>query len=485
MTPHAAFEFLNRSAGIAPLPVPEFEGTEPDKPKTGHPAESFPTPFRLATAAAAALGFGAAAAGEIWRFRGGEKQTVGIDLRAACASLLAHTIARHNGSPIPPHKDTTAATGFYQASDRRWLYLRGGFAPLAQRALELLNAKDDPKAVMEAVSKWNGLALEDALAFLGLAGAVVRSAEEWRQGGPAPAAPITLKKIAEAPLFRPEKSAMPLGDLRVLGLTRLLAGEAATWSLAGFGAEVLSIRSPRHAGREEIGFAAGKRVSELDLAKPGDAEALRHLVRGAHIFVDSHRPGALAKLGFSPASLAHAAPGIVTVSLAAYCGEWAPRRGFEAVVQAATGLAAEQGAYLAAQRGKPREALPGLIGAPVLSTITGYLAAAGAMAAMLRRIREGGSWHVEVSLAATAAWLSGLGRIDAAAIAARDGLDPYLYSCETKDGWFELLGPVVRMDKTPLLKGALPDRLVSPQWSPPRASAHEEANAAEKQSAQT
>ncbi len=466
-TPHAAFEFLNRATGAAPLPVPEFEGSEPEralaeKSATEKPVERFATPFRLATAAASSLAFGAAAAGEIWRFRGGEKQTIRIDLAAACASLAAESLVRRNGSPIPPHKDETATTGFYRSADRRWLYMRGAFPHLARRTLELLNAKDNAKSVGDAVAKWNGLALEDAIGFLGLAGAVVRSAEEWRATGLKAANPITLTKIGEAPPFRPDKSETPLSRMRVLGLTRLSAGEAATWGLAAHGAEVLSITSPRHATVEAYGFAAGKQARELDLAKPGDAEALRLLVRDAHIVVDSHRPGALAKLGFSPATLAHAAPGIVTVSLSAYSGAWAPRRGFEAVVQAATGLAAEQGAYLAAKRGRPQEALPALIAAPVLSTLTGSLAAAGAMAAVLRRIREGGSWHVEVSLAATADWLMGLGRIDAAAMTTRDGLDPYLYSCETKDGWFELLGPVVRMDKTPLLRGVLPDRLAIP-----------------------
>jgi crotonobetainyl-CoA:carnitine CoA-transferase CaiB-like acyl-CoA transferase len=462
MTPQAAFEILNRSTGTAPLPLPEFAGTDGDKSAMPSAAESFATPFRLATAAASALAFGAAAAAEIWRFRGGEKQAIRIALPAAAASLMAHSIARHNGSSIPPYKEATATTGFYQSADRRWLYLRGAFPHLARRTLELLNAKDEPRAVMDAIARWNSFALEDAIGFLGLAGAVVRSAEEWRSAQAKPSAPITLTKIGDAPPLRPEKNALPLGALRVLGLTRLMAGEAATWSLATHGADVLSIFSPHGARHEEMAFAPGKRRSELDLTKPGDAEALRLLVRDAHIFVDSHRPGALAKLGFSPVTLAHAAPGIVTVSIAAYDGSWAPRRGFEAVVQAATGLAAEQGAYLAAKGGRPQEALPSLIAAPVLSTLTGYLAAAGAMAAVLRRIREGGSWHVEVSLAATAAWLLSLGRIDATVMLTRDGLDPYLYSCETKDGWFELLGPVVRMDKTPLVQGVPPDHLDFP-----------------------
>ena len=214
---------------------------------------------------------------------------------------------------------------------------------------------------------------------------------------------------------------------------------------------------------------------------------MRRLVRHADVFVDSYRPGSLTRLGFSPAALAHIAPGMITVSISAYGqeGPWAGRRGWEETTQAATGLAAEQGAFVAARRGPRTAAQPDLIPAAVLSTVTGVLGAAGAMAAMLRRIREGGSWHVQVSLAATAAWLSSLGRIDAARVPEAwdplTGLDQYLQSCETKDGWFEFLGPVVRMPKTPPLGGSLMDAVVSPHW----ASAHEEANAAENQPAQT
>ena len=478
MTPHAAFEVLNRAAGIAPLAAPKFEGAHHE-----NRLQPFSAPFRFPTAAAAALGFAAAAAAEIWRFRGGDRQSISVDLKSAAVSLAAHTIVRLNGSLLPEPKDGTATTGFYQTNDRRWLYLRGGFPHLARRTLDLLNARDEPPAVTAAVAKWNGVALENALAFMGLTGSLVRSREEWQMLAVPPQPPIVLRKIGDAPPFRPAAHAMPLGDLRVLDLTRLTAGAAATATLASHGAQVLRVVSPRLPDPAEYAFGAGKRVTELDLKKPGDAEILRHLVREAQVFVDAYRPGALAGLGFSPASLAHIAPGLITVSLSAYYGPWAPQRGFEDVVQAATGMAAEQGSFLAAQRGKPREILPALVSAPVLSVLTGYLAAAGVAAALLRRIREGGSWHVDVSLAATAAWLLTLGRIDAVAdaLAPRDGLDPYLYSCETRDGWFELLGPVVRLDKTPPVKGALPDGFVSPHW----ASVHEEANAAEKQPAQT
>jgi crotonobetainyl-CoA:carnitine CoA-transferase CaiB-like acyl-CoA transferase len=479
MTPQAAFEVLNRVAGIAPLAMPHFEGGE----------AVIPTPFRAATAAAASLGFVSAAAAEIWRFRGGDKQTVSIELPAAAATLVSHTLARRNGEIVPASAPGGAATGFYQSADGRWIYLHGGFPRLAKGALDLLNAKDDAKSVVEGVAKWNALALEDALAFMQLSGAIVRTEEEWRtsMAGNILGAPIVLKKIGQAPPVRLKDSVTPLAGLRVLDLTRVIAGPACGRLLASHGAEVLALRAERMPVIREFDFllSAGKRQAFLDLAKPADAEELRRLARGADIFLDSCRPGALASLGFSPASLAHISPGMITVSISAYGGEgpWAGRRGWEEVTQAATGLAVEQGAFMAKRRGR-REALPELIPAAVCDYITGYLAAAGALAAMVRRIREGGSWHVQVSLAATAMWLQSLGRLEAGQVPEHwdplHGLDQYLGSCETSDGWFDFLGPVVRMSKTPPLVSPPPDRIDSPRW----ASAHEEANAAEIQSVQ-
>lgn len=477
MTPQAAFEVLNRAAGVAPLPAPGFTGSE----------AILPTPFRVATSAAASLAFGASLAAEIWRFRGGQKQLVEVDLHAAAASLVAPKLVRRNGAPLPSSIPDSAANGFYQSADGRWLYLQGAFPHLARRMLELLNAGNSAASVLEAVARWNSLALEDAAAFLKVPVALVRTVEEWQTSvqGRVTHPPVVLKKIGEASPLRLGSDDCPLGGVRVLDVTRLLAGPAASRLLASHGADVLTVRAPYLPLRTELEFdlSAGKRQVLLDLAKPGDAETLRRLARNAHIFVDSYRPGALAGLGFSPASLAHLAPGIIHVAISAYGpdGPWAGRRGFEDVVEAATGLAAEQGAFVAARHRRPPQ--PELMPAPVCDMVTGYLAAAGALAALLRRIRDGGSWQVQVSLAATSAWLQSLGRIDATRIPPAfeplAGLDQYLQSCETEDGRFEFLGPVVRMSKTPPLKGLPPDRPAPPFW----ASAHEEANAAETEPA--
>ncbi|MDE1985935.1 MAG: CoA transferase [Alphaproteobacteria bacterium] len=482
MKPQAAFEYLNRIAGVAPLGLPVFEGAE----------AIVPTPFRVATAAAASLGFGAAVAGEIWRFRGGDRQTIAVDLKAAASSLVSASLIRRNGQPLPDPQDGNPTIGFYQSADGRWLHLHGGFVHLARRTLDLLNAENDEKSVLDGVSKWSGLALEDAMAFMQLCGAVVRTEEEWRLSvqGRVTGPPIMLKKIGEAPPLRLPPSRAPLAGIRVLDLTRVLAGPTASRILASHGADVLNIRAERMPtiAAYDLDTGAGKRAAFLDLAKPADAETLRRLVRGAQIFVDSYRPGALARLGFSPAALAHIAPGMTYVAVSAYGAEgpWAGRRGWEQLAQSATGIAVEQGAFMAARRKSRRETLPELIPAAVLDYATGYLAAAGAMAALLRRIREGGSWLVQVSLASTAVWLQSLGKIDAASVPMgwepRDGLDQYLTSCETKDGWLELLGPVVRMSKTPPLMAPppMPGYAEAPSWG----SAHGETNAAEVQSAQ-
>jgi crotonobetainyl-CoA:carnitine CoA-transferase CaiB-like acyl-CoA transferase len=265
-----------------------------------------------------------------------------------------------------------------------------------------------------------------------------------------------LKKIGEAPPLRLGDAQNPLDGVRVLDLTRVLAGPTCGRTLASYGADVLHVRAERLDTTElfDLDTGHGKRSAFLDLVKPADAEMLRRLVRDAHIFVDSYRPGALAKHGFTPAALAHIARGITYVSISCYGHEglWAERRGWEQLAQSATGIAHEQGAFTAPRKGL-RDPVPELIPAAACDYITGYLAAAGAAAALLRRIREGGSWHVQVSLSATAQWLQSLGKIPAAQIpqswSPGEGLDPYLKSCQTGAGRLEFLGPVVQMSKTP------------------------------------
>jgi len=202
-------------------------------------------------------------------------------------------------------------------------------------------------------------------------------------------------------------------------------------------------------------FSISTRVTASARPISGDAEQLRALARNAHVFVDSYRPGALAELGVTAAALAHSTPGIVYCAVSCYGqhGPWSGRRGWEQLAQAASGIAVEQGGFAAARSGSRRESVPALIPAAACDYITGYLGAAGVAAALLRRFREGGSWLVEVSLCATAAWLQSLGKIPAAQVPAQwnpaEGLDAYWKACETGRGRLDFLGPIVRMSHTP------------------------------------
>ena len=451
MTPRDAFASLNRMTGIAPLRTPGFEGEDPVAS----------TPFRVGTAAAAAVTLAASTAGEIWRLRGGTQQDIGVDLKAATASLVSFGLLKLNGQSVPRASQDKPTVGLYRGACGRWIHLQGAFPHLERRTLDLLNAANTHDAIAASVGKWSVLALEDALAYMGQCGAVVRTEEEWKQtqqgAALADTPPIVLRKIADAPVLRLSDSESPLQGVRILDLTRVLAGPVVARTLASHGAEVLGVRSERLPNDPlfDLDTGAGKRSTFLELTKPGEAEILRSLARDAHVFVDSYRPGALGGLGITPAALAHSSPGIIYVSVSCYGhqGPWVQRRGFEQMAQSATGLAADQGAFAAERAGPKREAVPQLMPLAACDYITGYLAAAGAAAALLRRFREGGSWVVQVSLASTAMWLQSLGKVSGPLVPQTwnpmEGLDGLIQSCETKQGTLEQLGPVVRMSKTP------------------------------------
>jgi crotonobetainyl-CoA:carnitine CoA-transferase CaiB-like acyl-CoA transferase len=161
-----------------------------------------------------------------------------------------------------------------------------------------------------------------------------------------------------------------------------------------------------------IDTGRGKLSASLDLREVAGRDALAALLRDADIFIQGYRPGAIAGHGFSPQDAARIRPGIIYVSLCAYGqeGPWAERRGFDSLVQNANGLNdAEALAFGARDDGSPK---PKPLPAQALDHGTGYLLAFAALAALKRRMEEGGSWHVRLSLAQTGLWLRRLGRID-------------------------------------------------------------------------
>jgi crotonobetainyl-CoA:carnitine CoA-transferase CaiB-like acyl-CoA transferase len=226
------------------------------------------------------------------------------------------------------------------------------------------------------------------------------------------------KALAELPLFSIERIGdaaprpwpagdRPLAGLRVLDLSRVIAGPVAGRTLAAHGADVLLVSGPDLPAIPwlSIDTGRGKLTSFVELRSEQGRSVLRGLLAQADVFSQGYRPRALATLGFSAEDAARISPGIVYVSLSAYgqSGAWAERRGFDSLVQTATGFNHAEGQ--AAGIDGPEE-LP----AQILDHVSGYLMAFGAMMARARQSREGGSWHVRVSLAQTGRWLWNLGR---------------------------------------------------------------------------
>jgi len=221
-----------------------------------------------------------------------------------------------------------------------------------------------------------------------------------------------------------DANAGPLAGLRVLDLTRILAGPIACRTLAAYGADVLLLNSPRLPNIDAIAETSrGKRSAHVELREEGGRETLRRLLHDAHVFVQGYRPGALAALGFGPEELVRARPGLVVASLSAYgtTGPWAGRRGFDSLVQAAAG-------FNDAEAHAAGSATPQALPLQILDYGAGYLLAFGIQAALRRQALEGGSWHVQVSLAGVGRWLRGLGRVADGLAARRPEIAPWLTS---------------------------------------------------------
>ncbi|MCW3476623.1 CoA transferase, partial [Limobrevibacterium gyesilva] len=228
--------------------------------------------------------------------------------------------------------------------------------------------------------------------------------------------------------------------LRALDLTRVIAGPVCGRALAAHGADVLHITAPHlpSIGPLVSDTGRGKRSAQLDLRDPAGRATLRRLLADADLFVQSYRPGALAAHGFGPEDAAAARPGLVYVALSAYghTGPWAGRRGFDSLVQTASGFNHAE-AEAAGAPGQPKP-LP----CQALDHASGYLMAFGALAAVLRRAEEGGSWLVRVSLAGTGRWLRGLGRVPNGLACPDPDQDAVADLLETTDSGFGRLNAI-------------------------------------------
>jgi crotonobetainyl-CoA:carnitine CoA-transferase CaiB-like acyl-CoA transferase len=369
-----------------------------------------PSVYRVGSLASATLAATGLAAAEYHRLRNGRRQHVTVQMRRALASFRSERYLRIDDGPPPALRDPVM--GFYETRDGRWIQLHTNFAHHLHGVLKVLDCENDRAAVARAIRGWDGATLDQTLADAGLCAALIRTPDEWAALDQAKALAglplFEIERIGDAPAEPPRRdgAARPLEDVRVLDLSRIIAGPVAGRALAQHGADVLMINGPHlpNIAPLVIDNSRGKRSAVVDLRDAAGREILRGLASDADVFLQAYRPGALASRGFGPEDLARLRPGIVYVSVSAYGheGPWAQRRGFDSLVQSASGIAFTE--RQAAGGEEPRH-LP----CQALDHATGYLAAFGAMVALARRTTEGGSWHVRVSLAQTGRWLQSFG----------------------------------------------------------------------------
>ncbi|MDQ1449227.1 MAG: hypothetical protein QOC79_2198 [Actinomycetota bacterium] len=370
-----------------------------------------PSSFAIGAAATAATGAAARAAALVHERRGGGTQRIRLSVARAIDSFRANLLLRVDGRA--PGDVWSPISGFYRTGDERFLQLHTNFPHHLERTLGVLGSPGARDDVKRAIRIRSAFELEDALAAAGACATVARTRDEWlrhEQGAAVRAQPL-LDITALGPPARRSRDlpagARPLSGVRVLDLTRVIAGPTATRTLAAHGADVLRVSAPHLPEIEALlpDTSIGKRSTFLDVRDPAAAEEFRDLLREADVIVQSYRPGALDALGFGAEDATTISPGIVYVSLSAYShvGPWRARRGYDTLVQTASGIAlAEAEAF---GSGVPRH-LP----ASVLDYATGYLAAGAAMLALAERRDDGRARHVRCSLAQTREWLESLGR---------------------------------------------------------------------------
>jgi crotonobetainyl-CoA:carnitine CoA-transferase CaiB-like acyl-CoA transferase len=423
---------------------------------TGGTDPVLPTPFRIGTAGAATLAAAGLAATELWQVRTGRRQRVTVDVRQAAAALRSGTYLALAGADVSSARNTIM--GFYPSRDGRWSYLHCNFPNHRAAALGVLGVAEDREAVARAVATWNAADLEEAIIAAKGAGGMARTQAEWAshpQGAAVAALPlmeiIRIGDSAPEPLPTGDR---PLAGIRVVDLTRVLAGPTCARTLAEHGADVMKITAAHlpSLGYQELDTGHGKLSAELDLRDPGNVDIVRGLVRKADVFSQGYRPGALADRGLSPEELAAIRPGLVYVSLCAFghAGPWASRRGFDTVVQTVSGITIRQSECF-----PEKSPAPQFYPVSAIDYCTGYLMAFGAMAALARRTREGGSWLVRISLAQVGKWIVDLGEVPAAALKGVPAeftageLDHWSTVSETPSGRLRHLKPAVQLSETP------------------------------------
>ena len=417
------------------------------------------THFRLAATALAAIAGIGVAVNDLWELKTGRRQSIAIDAVAATAALKSKNYFQaKNANGVfenvtdASHEANRGLTGIFQTKDGRWLLPHFGLDHLRRRMLDLLQADADKESIAKAVAKWDALELENAIDEARVCGGMIRTNEEWLQephGKILAAKPVVeIIKIGDS-----EPEPMPAGDrplsgIKALDLTRILAGPITGRTLAEHGADVLMVSAPHlpQVWSYVADTSHGKRSCYLDLRDESEKQTLLDLVKTADVFSQGYRPDKINQMGLGPEALAEIRPGLVYVSINCYGadGPFSHRGGWEQIAQIMTGIAAEG---VQSSSGYKPKTLP----AAANDYITGYLGAYGTLLALARRAREGGSYHVRVSLCQTGMMIYDQGKVGTLPENLNLGMSDVDSLCMESDshlGRIKHLAPVLSLSET-------------------------------------
>lgn len=427
-----------------------------------------PARHRLGACIGIPLMANAVAAVALHRQRGGPTQDLHVDLREAVHTInpgaFWHPTINGEHAPHPLVLDNPFLVTPYRTRGGRWVMPSAVYPHLVAKWCRFLDVPPDHARVGAAVATWNAHELEETANAAGLPIGIVRTPDEWLahpQGSLLAAQPvIRLQRIGDAPVWRSEPVARPFDGVRVLSFTHAVAGPTVGRTLAEQGADVLCATRPNDFEHDFIYAEAnvGSRSAYVDLATASGQGRAAALLADAHVVVDNHRLGSLARRGLDPQGLAEQHPGLVFVSVNCYGagGPWAGRGGFDMNASAASGLMTIEGS-----EAEPRLPVTSLVN----DYITGYMGALGAAAALVRRATEGGSWHVSVSLTRSAMWCGSLGFVDPEGAGSGEEhrlQEPVAYDAPSAFGDVHMLTPPVRFSCTP---PAWPDPVLVPRGS--------------------
>jgi len=420
--------------GLESDPVDEIELSGPE--------EILASVFRVGAVAVASTAAATLAAREILRLKGGGVGAVSVDGRHASLAFRSERYLTVDGhSPPSPW---SPLSGYYQTFDGGWIQLHCNFEHHAAGVLAELSCAADRPAVEAAILERDRFDLEDALAARAMCATAFRSPTEWAEHPQSVAVKtlpvVEIVQIGDAPPQPlPTGTDRALRSVRVVDQTRVIAGPVCARFLAAHGATVMRVGAVHLPVIDSIlpDTGMGKLAVDLDLRMADQKQRFIDLVSDADVVVQGYRPDGLSSLGLGPNDLAEQRPGIVYASLSAYghAGPWAHRRGFDSLVQTASGICWAGMEAAGAERPKP---LP----AQALDHASGYLLAYGTLVALHRRATIGGSWLVRTSLAQVANWLAGLGMHDGLEIEEPDWPDDLRVSCDGALGNIGVIRPI-------------------------------------------